>query len=166
MDTKPTLLYYFTHQYLRDIVQDHFAFFDAVVRLGSQSLEKAVRQTFEILKNYDLSETDISLEDKDFSTSMATLGEKKIPLLVIKLPNPRNTTEASHIGVLLGKPIRYFTLELHVPNEIEKQINPNAETKYILAEWTKKEHKLLNQSWPEPDSAKFSGAIEKILNSV
>lgn len=166
MDSKPTLLYYFAHQYLRDLVQDYFAFFDSVVRLGSQSFEKAVRQTFEILKNYDLSETDISLESKDFSTSMATLGEKKIPLLVIKLPEPRNTTEASYVGIALGRPIRYFTLELHVPNEVEKQINPNAETKFILGEWTKKEHKLLNQSWPESDSTKFSGAIEKILSSA
>lgn len=166
MNSKPTLLYYFTHQYLRDIVQEHFAFFNSVVGLGGQMLEKVVRQTFEALKNYDLSETGVTLEDNDFSTSMVTLDAKKIPLLVIKLPEPRNTAEASYIGIVLGRPVRFFTLELHVPNEAEKQINPNAETKYHLCEWAKKEHRLLNQSWTEPDSAKFSGAIEIILASA
>jgi hypothetical protein len=166
MNSKPTLLYYFTHQYLRDVVQEHYAFFDSVVRLGGKLLEKVIRQTFEALKNYDLSETDVALEDNDFSTSMAFLSQKKIPLLVIKLPKPRNTAEASYVGIVHSRPIRFFTLELHAPNEMEKQINPNAETKYLLAEWSKKEHKLLNQSWPEPDSAKFSGAIEKILVSA
>lgn len=166
MNSKMTLLYYFTHLYFRRIVQEHFDFFDSVVRLGDQLLEKVVRQTFEYLKNYDLSETDVVLEDNDFSTSMATLGTKKIPLLIIKLPKPRNATEASYVGIVLNRPIRYFTLELHVPEEIEKHINPNAGTRYFLCEWTKEAHSLLNKNFTEPDPAKFAGAIEIILASA
>jgi hypothetical protein len=166
MENKPTLLYYFTHQFLRDLVQNKYAFFDAVVRLGGNTFSSVLRQTFETLKRYDLAETDVSLTDADFMTTMASLGENKIPMLVIKLPQPRNTTEASHIAVVLGSmPVRYFTLELHIPNETEKQINPNAESHYILCEWVNKEHRVLNKRWPEADAAKFSGAIETVLFS-
>ncbi|MCX7928762.1 MAG: hypothetical protein N2558_03720 [Patescibacteria group bacterium] len=165
MDNRPTLLYYFTHQYLRDIVQDYFAFFDSVVRLGDAILKKTLKQTFEALKNYNLSETDVLVEEDDFSSFMAAIGVNKAPLLVIKLPKPRNTTEASHVAIFLGvRPVRFFTFELHVPNEIEKQINPNAQTKYLLAEWIKKEHKLLNFSYNEPDSNEFAKAIASILS--
>ncbi|MCS7091748.1 MAG: hypothetical protein NZM26_00130 [Patescibacteria group bacterium] len=167
MNDKPTLSYYFTHQYLRDIVQDYFAFFDSVVRLGDAILKKTLRQTFETLKNYNLSETDVLIEEDDFSSFMVPIGANKAPLLVIKLPKPKNTTEASHVAIFLGvRPVRFFTFELHLPNEIEKQINPNAQTKYLLAEWTKKEHKLLNFSCNDPDSTKFAQAIANILNTT
>lgn len=165
MERKPTLLYYFTHQYLRNLVQNNFAFFDSVVRQGPQVFEKAIRQTFETLKRYDLEETDINLAENDFTLSLATLGQNKVPLLVIKLPKPRHTTEASHVGIVLGRPVRYFTLELHIPIELEKQINPEMQTKYFLCEWKENVHHLLNKSFLEPDPTKFSGAIEAILAS-
>lgn len=165
MDPKPTLLYYFSHRALRDFVQDNFVFFDSVVRLGPQIFEKTLRQSFETMKRFNLAEVDITATETDFTTSIARINENKDSLLLIKLPEPRNTTEVSFIGITLAGNVRYFTLELHIPNDLEKQVNPDAQTKYVLGEWVKKEHRLLNQSLSEPDPAKLSGAIEKVLTS-
>jgi len=163
METKPTLHYYFAHQYLRDLAQGNFAFLEAVIKQGPQTFETILKRTFENLKRYDLLETDLNISENDFSTSVATLGEQKTPFLLVKMPDPRHTAEASYIGFTLMGPLRYFTVELHVPDEAEKQINPEASTKYLLGEWDQKQHKLLSESWPVSDPAKFSGAIEKLL---
>lgn len=83
--------------------------------------------------------------------------------------NPNETTEVAYIAIVLNKQQevlpRYFTLELHRPNDIEKQLFPERTSdKYGICEWDKDNKHYLYKSIDSSDPTLFTEELKKIIN--
>ena len=115
-----------------------------------------------------LTNKDITIESDTFNPMMAKIDEER-RLLVIKFPTPKETTEVAYVAILLytDNP-RYFTLELHQPNEMEKQMFPDRTyDRYEFCEWSKDgKHHLLktkNGELKDPNPDIFIEEIKGVL---
>lgn len=141
------LLYFFPHVFLKDAVLNQWEFFKKEIDKGPKHLQQWMVANFNGLKQDPkgmLSNTDITLESDTFEMAVGNLtsGGK---VIVVKFPVPQQTTEVTFVGIMLGETPRYFTLELHRPDEMEKQMFPEkTNDRYELCEWEKNgTHKLL-----------------------
>lgn len=158
----PTLLYYYPHRYLRDVVFDQTDKFRSLCNRGPQATEAALRRTFAELQNDPenaLRGKDIALDDNDFSTSLSHL-EGDVPLLLIKFPQPEQAPEVFYVGVTMQGDPRYFTLELQKPMLFKK--GPKV-YRYRIGEWTREGHHSLFHDLIEPRPGYFAGAVNNLL---
>jgi hypothetical protein len=167
-----TLLYYYAHVYLPEIVFNHTDLFLGNAAKGPSSLKPLLHQTFNTVKNnpqLELAEKDITLSEADFDLSISAL-DNNTKLLLIKFPQPKNTAEVFYVGVYLDKEPKYFTLELHIPEEIELQIDPNMTNKYLFGQWVKAEnkfqHRLLSPDFSEPRPGYLANAVNEYLKTA
>lgn len=157
---KATLLYYYAHVYLPSIVYANKDAFMATVDKGPEVLRSTLVKTFEQMKadeNKDLDEKNIELKPEDF-TSIMKKSKDGTSLLLIKFPAPSHTTEVAYAGITLGDELKYYTLELHQPIQLDKD-TPRSD-KYFFCSWTKnREHHRLKGTFDDPDPELFAQAI-------
>ena len=161
---RPTYLYFFAHMYLEDLVMKYPEFFSSVVNKGANVFESTLKESFnKVLSVYDLSEKEIKFADDDFTTSVSKLTND-LSLLLIKFPQPKNTTEVSYVGIILGPKPRYFTLEAHYMDENEKQINPEGKDNFCVCEWSREGKHTLYMNIEEDRPGLFAAKVQEIIN--
>jgi|SRR3989338_9065848 len=165
LQPKTTLLYYYPHRYLRDIVFRDTDVFLEKAGAGPRDFEAALRQTFTKFQNdgnNNLEGKDVQLAEDDFSTSLSTI-RGNLPLLLIKFPQPTDTAEVFYVGVTLDRNPRYFTLELHKPVLLDES-SPRAD-QYKFCEWKSDGTHHLYHDLSEPRPGYLAGAVEALLAS-
>lgn len=164
---KPTLLYFFPHVYLKDAIFNLWPTFSKTISEGPSALKKNLINGFEQLKADPqdmISKKDVVLDSEAFDSQMADLGEGK-ELLIIKFPTPQETTEVSFVAILMsaGQP-RYFTFELHRPNEMERQMFPERKNdRYEVCEWLTNGSHNLTTGTDDASLDAFVGEIKKVV---
>jgi len=168
---KPSLLYFFPHVFLKDAILNQWDSFGKIVSQGPTTLKDNLVKEFNRLKEdpqEDLSKKDITLSPTDFDPILMKLNQDT-DAIVVKFPTPTETTEVTHIAIILPKQPtdtpRYFTLELHRPNDMEKQLFPEKTSdRYEVCEWSKDNKHTLHKSIENPDHTVFIEEINKIVN--
>ncbi len=163
---KPPLLYFFPHIYLRDVVLKQWSGFRDMAMQGPVALKAKLVESFNKLKEDSrdmLVKKDVVLDPMSFDSTVATLSVDK-KLMIIKFPTPQETTEVTFVGVLLGEAPRYFTFELHRPEEAERKLSPDrVNDSYKLCEWKNDGKHLLLSSTDQSTSEIFVNEIKKII---
>jgi hypothetical protein len=137
---KPSLLYYFENIFLRDAIYKHWEAFHSDITKGPDILKDGLVSNFLRVQSDPkeiLSKKKVEINNDDFNPTMAAVGSLKIPFLVINFPEPKETAEAYYGGIILSESPKYYLLELHRPDDIEKKTLPkeNQKESYFLGVW-------------------------------
>jgi hypothetical protein len=168
---KPSLLYYYAHIFLKHIIFNMWDDFNKIINQGPNALKNMLIGEFERIKQDPknlLSNKEITIEPDSFNPIMVKIDEER-KLLVVKFPTPIETAEVAYVAILLNaENPRYFTLELHRPNEMEKQMFPDRTyDRYEFCEWSKDgKHHILgtkNGELKSPNPDIFIEEIKAIL---
>ena len=126
---KQPLLYFFPHILLKNAVLNQWDSFGKIVSQGSSTLKDVLVKEFNRLKEDPkdiFSNKEITLNSTDFDSISMKLNQDT-NAIVVRFPVPTETTEVTHIAIVLTKQPadtpRYFTLELHKPDDMEKQLS-------------------------------------------
>lgn len=168
---KVSLLYFFPHVFLKDAILNQWDYFYKIISQGPTNLKMTLTTQFNQLKEDPkdiLSNKDVILNSTDFDPILVNLNQET-DAIIIKFPIPKETTEVAYIAIVLTKQQevlpRYFTLELHRPNDIEKQLFPERTSdKYEVCEWDKDNKHHLYGSIENPDPTLFAEELKKIIN--
>lgn len=168
---KQPLLYFFPHILLKNAVLNQWDSFGKIVSQGSSTLKDVLVKEFNRLKEDPkdiFSNKEITLNSTDFDSISMKLNQDT-NAIVVRFPVPTETTEVTHIAIVLTKQPadtpRYFTLELHKPDDMEKQLSPKRiSNRYQVCEWSKDGKHNLYKSIKNPDPVLFIEEIKKVLD--
>lgn len=131
MNHNPTLHYVIGHVTLKNLVLENSEYFLKIVDEGIDDVKKFLIAVWYDIKerNPSLRNADYELFKEDFDVSIGVIDEDH-KILMIVMPTVKEAPEASMIGILLDKELRYFALEY------DKSVLDGKDI-YMLCEWKK-----------------------------
>jgi len=161
-----TLRYAFVHIALKGIVLKDTETFIKIAQGGPDNLKGFLSFMWNDIKekNTNLTECEDVINEESFDVSVSDLFNDE-KLLIVKLPEPKNPSEAFYIGVTLNEEdAKFFTLELGDKTNIETgQVEKNSA--YYIGKWEKDGSHVNFGKLSEMRPGLFAGKIEGILKN-